>query len=287
VFQFGKTPEETERVLSSLPGMFWHFSVTRAKPGATVLARHGDPRMRNQYGQEVLLATQLVGPGRTFFVGFDSTYRWRYLDEQYFDGFWARLIDRAGRSKQLGGRYPYTLSTDRATYRPGSQVTLVAKFISPEDAGASLDVLQGEVESGELVMPVTLSPRGGEPGTFETSFAVSKPGPYSVRVWAGEQDPTQPTKPRAATHHFEVELPNLEHARPGQDRATLASIAQATGGAVFDLEQVDLIPAAFKIGKVSNDIEYREEIMDAPILWGAVLAAVFVEWVLRKKYRLV
>ena len=52
--------------------MYWHFPVTRAKPGATVLARHGDPRMRNEHGQHVLLATQLVGPGRTFFVAFDS-----------------------------------------------------------------------------------------------------------------------------------------------------------------------------------------------------------------------
>ena len=29
------------------------------------------------------------------------------------------MIDRAGRSKQLGGRYPFVLSMDRATYRPG------------------------------------------------------------------------------------------------------------------------------------------------------------------------
>ena len=82
IFQFAGTPEKNEPILASMPGMFWHFPVTRAKPGATVLARHGDPRMRNEHGPHVLLATQLVGPGRTIFVGFDSTYRWRYLDEQ-------------------------------------------------------------------------------------------------------------------------------------------------------------------------------------------------------------
>src|SRR5207248_10566812 len=100
IFQFTSKPDENDNILNSLPGMCWRFPVTRAKPGATVLARHGDPRMRNEHGPHVLLATQLVGPGRTIFVGFDSTYRWRYLDESYFDGFWARMIDRAGRAKQ-------------------------------------------------------------------------------------------------------------------------------------------------------------------------------------------
>ena len=114
-----------------------------------MLARHADPRMRNEYGNHVLLATQLVGPGRSFFVGFDSTYRWRYLDEQTFDGFWARMIDRAGRSKQLGGRYPYSLATDRASYRPGSPVTLTARFENPNDKDAGLDQMHGEVELPE------------------------------------------------------------------------------------------------------------------------------------------
>ena len=84
IFTFNPNAEQNEAILANLPGMYWHFPVTRAKPGATVLARHGDPRMRNEHGPHVLLATQLVGPGRSFFVGFDSTYwssdertRWR------------------------------------------------------------------------------------------------------------------------------------------------------------------------------------------------------------------
>src|SRR5678816_541604 len=99
----------------------------------------GDPRMRNEHGPHVLLATQLVGPGRTIFVGFDSTYRWRYLDEQYFDGFWARMMDRA-------------------SYRPGSQATLTARFENLSDLDAGIDSLSGEVEVGDKQpMPVTLT----------------------------------------------------------------------------------------------------------------------------------
>jgi hypothetical protein len=287
IFQFDSDAEKNQKILDNLPGMYWHFPVTRAKPGATVLARHADPRMRNEHGQHVLLATQLVGPGRTFFVAFDSTYRWRYLDEQYFDGFWARMIDRAGRTKQLGGRYPYSLSTDRATYKPGSQVTLTARFESAADRDASLDTLHGEVEVPDAApIPITLTPRGGsDNGVFDTTFTVTKPGQHFVRVWPGSEDAKLVVK--AATLQVPVEMPNLEYERPTVDVGTLQAMARASGGAVYDLTQADLVPQAFKIHKVARVLEDRQEIWNAPLIWGGVLLALFTEWVLRKKYRMV
>jgi hypothetical protein len=234
----------------------------------------------------VLLATQLVGPGRSFFVGFDSTYRWRYLDEQTFDGFWARMIDRAGRSKQLGGRYPYSLSTDRASYRPGSQVTLVARFENPNDKDAGLDQMHGEVEMPDAPpLEITLSPRKGEPTAFEATFPVSKAGPHFVRVWAGDQDAKQMI--RAATLEFPVELPNLEYDQPTLNLPVLQGLAKATGGAVFDISQVNQIADAFKIHRIARTLEDRQPIFNAPLLFGLVLLFLFTEWVLRKKCRLI
>src|SRR5262249_31745041 len=93
VFAFSADPTRNREILTSLPGMYWHFAVSRAKPGATILARHGDPRMTNNFGRHVLMAMQRYGPGQTLFIGFDSTFRWRYLNEEYFDGFWARVVD--------------------------------------------------------------------------------------------------------------------------------------------------------------------------------------------------
>ena len=292
IFQFSTKPEENDRVLSALPGMFWHYPVTRAKAGATVLARHADPRMRNEYGNHVLLATQLVGPGRSFFVGFDSTYRWRYLDEQTFDGFWARMIDRAGRSKQLGGRYPYSLSTDRASYRPGSQVTLIARFENPNDKDAGLDQMHGEVEMPDAPpLSITLAPRKADATAFEATFPVSKAGPHFVKVWAGDPDSKQMI--RAATLEFPVELPNLEYDQPTLNLAALQSLTAAadrpgsTGGAVFSLDEIDQIPDAFKIKRIARVLEDSKPIFNAPVLFGFILLCLFIEWVLRKKCRLI
>ena len=132
--------------------MYWSFPVTRARPGATVLARHGDPRMQNQYGRHVLLASQLYGPGRTVFLGFDSTYRWRFLSEDYFDGFWARLIDRVGRNKALGGRFPFQVNLGKSVYRVGDQVSVgvryteAAALAEASELAAELEVAGGPPE---------------------------------------------------------------------------------------------------------------------------------------------
>jgi hypothetical protein len=284
IFAFQADPEANRRVLESLPGMYWHFPVTRAKPGATVLARHGDARMRNQYGPEVLMATQLVGPGRTFFLGFDSTYRWRYLDEAFFEGFWARVADRAGRSKQLGGVYPFRLTTDRATYQPGAQVNVEARFNSPEQMDPSLSVLYGEVErAGDQPEPVTLLPQGD--GVFAASVSVRRPGPHLLRVWPGDESTR--TLARPATARFDVALPNLEYQNPTLDLATLRALCAATGGRAVTPDRVNEIPGLFGIRTVDRVLEDRQEIWDAPLLWALLLAALIGEWVLRKKHRLI
>ena len=266
-----RQPEQNEAILANLPGMFWHFPVTRAKPGATVLARHGDPRMRNEHGPHVLLATQLVGPGRTIFVGFDSTYRWRYLDEQYFDGFWARMIDRAGRSKQLGGRYPYTLAMDRAELPPRQPGDAHRAVREPADLDAGIDSLSGEVEVGDQPpMPITLTPRGGEQGVFEASFPVAQAGPHFVRVWPGDADAQG--RRDAATLQFDVELPNLEYERPTLDLATLQQIASHQRTAACSTRRRPTrSPRAFKVKQVARMLEDRQEIWNAPLIFGTIL----------------
>ena len=157
VFEFNADPIRNRSILTSLPGMYWSFPVTRSRPGATVLARHGDPRMQNQYGRQPLLASQLFGPGRTVFIGFDSTYRWRYLSEDYFDGFWARLVDRVGRNKALGGRFPFTVHLSKSVYRVGDQINIGVRYTDP----AAL------AEATELVAEIEIAGTPPEPLRFE------------------------------------------------------------------------------------------------------------------------
>ncbi|MEE9392483.1 MAG: hypothetical protein V3W41_08255 [Planctomycetota bacterium] len=285
LFRFDDDPERSREIMRALPGMYWYFPVTREKPGATVLARHGDARMSNQYGRHVVIATQLYGPGRTYFLGLDSTFRWRFLREAHYDQFWARLVNDAGLAKRLGGRQPFTVATDRASYAPGSVVTLQATFRDIDDLDVGRTTIVGEIESGdEGGESLLFSAVPGVPGRFEAQYQVRTSGPHFVRAWASEA-PQDGAKP--VTYEFRVEFPNRELAAPSQDRTQLAAIAAATQGRVFNLAEIDEIPDAFAIGKISRRQQERQELWDAPILFALALLLIFIEWFLRKRYRLV
>ncbi|QDU11223.1 hypothetical protein V202x_46420 [Gimesia aquarii] len=285
IFTFSSDRQANEEVLNNLPGMYWHFPVTKAKPGATVLAVHADPRMRNEYGQEVLIASQRVGPGWSIFIGFDSTYRWRYLDEQFFDGFWARVIDRAGRSKQLGGNYPFRLSTPQATYQPGSQAKIIARFLDESQMEPGLQRLYGDVERGDdQPIPLTLT-AGNKAGEFSATFPVPQPGTYFVRVWLGDEAAGATVK--TATLPIKVEFPNKELENPALDEAFLQTMAVSTGGRVYQLSEANEIVDAFKIKQVSRLLEQRQEIWDAPLFYILIFGLLVTEWIMRKWCRLI
>jgi hypothetical protein len=286
IFHFSPDQSKNREILASLPGMYWHFPVTRAKPGAAVLAQHGDQRMRNQFGRHVLMALQRYGPGRTVFIGFDATYRWRYLHEQYFDGFWARLIDRVGRAKVLGGRYPFTLATDKSVYRTGDRVQLRVQLAGAQEEVSSLGTLQCEVEvPGGEPASYDLEPHPEQPGLLETSFTVEKGGAYVIRVSSALQL-ERDASVRPATHTFRVEPPRQETDKPGTNRPLMEDVARAAGGRVFTPADAQEIPAAFPVKEVERLIQYREELWDAPLWLIAIVTLLTVEWVLRKIYRL-
>ena len=162
--------------------MYWSFPVTRSRPGATVLARHGDPRMQNQYGRQPLLTSQLFGPGRTVFIGFDSTYRWRYLSEDYFDGFWARLVDRVGRNKALGGRFPFSVHLGKSAYRVGDQVSVGVRYTEAA-ALAEATELVAELEiAGGPPEPLRFEKAADDPALLTAQFPAAQAGSYAISI---------------------------------------------------------------------------------------------------------
>jgi hypothetical protein len=286
IFAFHPDPLRNRAILTSLPGMYWSFPVTRARPGATVLARHGDPRMQNQYGRHVLLASQLYGPGRTVFIGFDGTYRWRYLSEDYFDGFWARLIDRVGRSKALGGQFAFQVHLGKGVYRVGDQVTADIRYTDPA-ALAEATELTAELEiAGQPPEPVRFERVPDDPAVLTATFPAQQAGAYTLRIVPATAAESGQGL-RASTTTFRVEPPRREIDEPALNRPLLASLSRLTGGRVFELADVDRLDEEIRMREVIRTLETRDELWDAPILCGTIVLALTVEWVLRKLYRMV
>ncbi len=286
IFEFNPDPIRNRAILTSLPGMYWSFPVTRARPGATVLARHGDPRMSNQHGRHVLLCSQLYGPGRSVFIGFDSTYRWRYLSEDYFDGFSARLVDRVGRNKALGGRFPFQVHLGKGVYRVGDRVSVGVRYTDPAALAESSE-LTAELEiAGQPPEPLHFDKQPDDPGLLTASFPAQQAGAYSLRivpVAAGDIG----SGVRVSTTTFRVEPPRREIDEPALNRPLLADLARLTGGRVFELADVRQLDSSIPMREVTRTLETRDELWDAPLLFSALILSLTVEWVLRKVYRMV
>ena len=286
VFEFHSDPIRNRAILTSLPGMYWSFPVTRSRPGATVLARHGDPRMQNQYGRQVLLASQLYGPGRTVFLAFDSTYRWRYLSEDYFDGFWARLVDRVGRNKALGGRFPFQVHMGKTVYRVGDQVDIGVRYTDPA-ALAEAAELAAEIEvAGQPAEPLRFERVPDDPGLLTAQFPAQQAGAYSLRIVSATAAEAG-SGVRASTTTFRVEPPRREIDEPSLNRPLLADLARLTKGRVFELADVSQLDAAIPMREVTRTLETRDELWDSPLLFTTMVLSITLEWVLRKKYRMV
>jgi len=289
VFAFSRNAEINRKVLDQLPGMMWHMPVSREKPGATVLARHAHPGMTVDIGgrqeQEVLMATQLVGPGRVLWIGFDSTYRWRFSGEKIFDGFWARVVDRAGLMKQLGGQHPYRVTTDKSQYEPGDEVTLTATFIDPSQVDAGLVSLFAQVQTGQdEAIELALSPTG-DGVTYQARFVAEQAGDYLVRVWPGDSATQRAAKPN--TLGFSAAVPDFETRNPTLAEAELMDMAKLSGGAYFSLATADKLPSTLTIGLVDHKLIHSDEVWNAPLVLLMFLAAIIAEWIIRKRCRLV
>jgi hypothetical protein len=285
IFEFHADPIRNRGILTSLPGMYWSFPVTRARSGASVLARHGDPRMQNQYGRHVLLASQLYGPGRTVFIGFDSTYRWRYLAEDYFDGFWARLVDRVGRNKALGGRFPFQVHLGKGVYRVGDRVNIGVRYTDAA-ALAEASELTAELErAGQPPEPLRFEKVLDDPALLTASFPAEHAGAYTLRIVPVAAADLGGV--RVSTTTFRVEPPKREIDEPALNRPLLAELARQTGGRVFELSEVEKLDDAIPMREVTRTLETRDELWDAPLLYVTIIVCLTVEWVLRKLNRMV
>jgi hypothetical protein len=275
VFRFLENPEENTQLLRDLPGMYWHLPVTRERPGAVVLARHGDERMRNRHGQHVILATQLFGPGRTWFVGVDSIYRWRYLGEEVYSGFWARMLSSAARGRLLGGG-PVRLSVSPGAV-PGAPVRIEASFRGAEDAAMNTGGLVVELESpaGEKrELPLSAD---GE--SFVGSFVPETGGTWFARITTGEDGAA------AALQQFDVRPPARELRDQSADFSFGRVVASQTAG--FAVEPLEAVSAAAELTmrRVEHVTEERRALWDKWPYFGLLFLLIFAEWTWRKALR--
>lgn len=285
ILRLADDPVSTRLAWQDFAGVYWHYPVLREKPVATVLLRHSNPRMRNKHGAHVLAAVQYVGAGRTGFLGFDSTWRWRRHSVERFDRFWVQLVRYLAEGKLLGGAKRGMLLTENDQYSLGEAVTVTARLFDSQYKPLRRDQVTAryvvDSERGEFV----LGGRADRPGWFEGRFVPDRIGRYRISlemVHAAGEDPLE------ISREIGVGRPNIEILRPQMARGELMTLAeQSHGGRYFELDQAGEIPDL--IEDLHEEIPVRSRpttLWDNWIMLTVLLTLLTLEWGIRKWNRL-
>jgi hypothetical protein len=267
--------------------VYWHYPVLREKPAATVLMRHGDPRLRNSYGGRVLLAAQYVGAGRSAYLGFDGTWRWRKYGQDEFNRFWVQLSRFLAEGRRLGGSRRGTLLVENDEYSPGEVVNVTARLLDARYEPLRADQVTARYVLGDVRGEFMLTPQRDRPGWFDGRVVPDRTGICRLSIalpmapsLAGDRN----AEPNEITREFRVSRPNLEVRRPNMNRDALLTLAeQSYGGRYYEVDEamqlVDAIPDSHEEVSVRSR---PQSLWDRGLTLWILVGLLSLEWGVRK-----
>ncbi|MHC4067607.1 MAG: hypothetical protein ACYSUI_24320, partial [Planctomycetota bacterium] len=285
VLELSDDPAGNRLAWQGVGDLYWHYPVLREKPVATVLMRHGDARMANAYGGHVLAATQFVGAGRTAFLAFDGTWRWRRYGAELFDGFWVRMLRYLVEGKLLGSKNRGMILTDASNYQLGAAVTVQARVLDeqfnplPGDEVTIVHSIEGVRRECRLqAVPA-------RPGWFEGRFVPNRTGNCEISLALPEVGGGSGVTVR---REIQVSRPNVEILRPQMNRAGLVSLAAAVeNGRYYEIDQANEIPPAIRDRHETTTVRSRPNpLWDTWWMLTVLVGLLSVEWAGRKWSRL-
>jgi len=280
-------PEDStnREIWENLPKLYWYFPVKRKKELATTIAVH--PFDKDEQGNKMpLIVTMPYGSGRTMYIGVDSLWRWRRaVGDRYHYRFYNQAIRHLSMAKRLGGQKRFYLGADRNVVAIGDRVVFsaVIKDENHKELTAEKATLHGKMPKGED-FTVELTRLHDRPGNYEGNYIPLLQGDYSV--WL--RDDGQP-EVRQSEVVFKVEKPQLEYENPRLDKELLENIARAggEGGAYLDIDRLQEIPPKILPTRLEIPRETVFELWDNWFVFGVFTLFITVEWILRKRWRMI
>ena len=274
----------------ALSGIYWSFPALEAKPSARVLIEHSDPSLRRNETDRPLLVTGQFGAGRTAYVGFDGTWRWRSAgtDSEVFNRFWVQLTRYLVEGRALAGKRRGVVETERFRYQLGESVRVSARLktenyrpLEAAEVVAQVRTPEGEDEK------LALSPVPNEPGRYEATFNPRIAGAHVVRVQAGGEAAAGGIDAPVIEAAFSVTYPMLEARATWLDKPRLVKLAGLTRGKYLDIDDAaalpGLLPARLHVVEMqSQPVSLWDNIRVLLVL----VALLSLEWALRKRAKL-
>lgn len=287
-------PQENLNIWRQLPGVYWAHAAQRIKPLANALCVSADPTQRSTDNQPLpLIAVQYYGRGRSLYLGFDESWRWRYLaDGALYRKFWTNMVDFLAAGNLDKKRIVITTGADKVAigeevrvhveaydkkYRPFTQDKIEVQLVDTTGVLKPLPLTLGRV-SRKVKVEGSAELKEAVEGIYEGVCRLSNEGNF-VLTYA---DPGY--KDDVAAKPLKVVLPEDELKHPEADPATLQIIGSNDN--FVSVDQADklarMIPADKKV--VYNPSSFN--LWDAPLIIILVVTLLAAEWILRKRYNM-
>jgi len=267
---FAQAGNQTKTPL--LPRFTEYAPVSRAKPGAEVLAVHPTERDPVSHEPYILLATQIYGRGRTAILTTDGLWHWKLNEpstSRIVETFWQQLMLWLGEGHQKGLRF----ADAPAQVAVGDDVPLRLSGTT----GAQAPDVTAVSPLGEA-KPLTVQPSGDPDAPWTCTWTAATSGEWELRATGDGLDP-------AKVFLYAIEQPRGELAQTPPAVDQMRAVAESTRGLLLD----ENTPATWSVPDPTPPTIVNEQ---RTLLWDRwpVLALAFgayaLELCLRRRWRL-
>ncbi len=270
LLQLDADPGENQRRWAQIPRVASYQVLGSLRPGAATLLE-----VQTERGQQPLLVTQRYGMGQSFILASGGTWRWQMslpAEDQSHEVFWRQLV------RTLVAETPQRLEVVTEE-NPAGQIELQvrarnAEFEPALDARVSAVMRSADGQQTEI----ELRP-GNRPGEFQAVLD-SGPGMTSIETMAA----LGPDEELSARRYYRSQSTNPEYFGIRQRPAVLERIALATGGRLWQPDELAGLPAAINFSTAGVTETRRLDLWDMPAAFLLLLMLKLSEWLLRLRW---
>ncbi|MCB1225523.1 MAG: hypothetical protein KDK99_06910 [Verrucomicrobiales bacterium] len=264
----------------ALPAPRWAAHIQPA-PGAQVYATLQPPA-----GEAwPALVFQTVGAGAVLYLATDELWRWRYqVGDLYHKRLWGQLAAWISAPPFQSENDTLAIGSDQLRYHTDETAEIRVRL---RNAAGNI-ITQAEpkawlMQNGTTLAMIDLTTDATHAGTYRGLTPKLKPGDYEIAVSPA------PSAPRSdlRLHLRATEGANRELTQLTLDSLLLRQLSQTTGAQFLREQQ-----AATELPSLLHEVDRRQTSVRETLLWsswwwlGTLLFLLTLEWLLRKRFRL-
>lgn len=288
--QLGGDAEATRSTWKSLPGHPWAM-IGEVKAGATVLATadDGQPLPPEMERTRALIVEQFYGLGQVFWLGFDSTWRWRHrVGDQHHHRFWGQMARTAAQNKASAGNEFVKFGLESTDVQAGQDVVFRARWTPPllarrPDVKAKIAIFpRHDAKPDEPLATIDLTPDQARSAVHQGRWLAPTAGEYRA-VLKIDGPPLGGPADKEIAADFLVRGPlTKELADVTASRALLDQMAQVSRGKLLLPHQLIELPKLIQPEDLAITETHEYTLFDHWLLLALLCGLLTAEWILRK-----